>query len=294
MLVNRSPDHKPHESRASIRCIFCPGQSLCMPAAFQYPRIHTCPHPPTRPYWPPAGSWHRRAILLVSMTCKLYKGRVLLIFLVIFTLPLQMLPRARSLHRSRHLMARRPPCVRRLAPTHASASRPPKNIVSGDSGSVRDSGAVSGGAHVEYPNGVQRGVEPAAAARLSGAGHPYLVRSKAMGTSQRRAARRPGIRHGRVANHPRWPCRLDHDHARACVGGKAPQEAAPVGAASSGHLTVGLLRRLRPQPLGPAGRATLWRARSLLHRDLHPIPLMQTREHPLRGFELQAVAIRRP
>jgi hypothetical protein len=173
-----------------------------MPAAFQYPRIDTCPHPPTRPYWPPAGSWHRRAILLVSMTCKLYKGRVLLIFLVIFTLPPQMLPRARSLHRSRHLMARRPPCVRRLAPTHASASRPPKNIVSGDSGSVRDSGAVSGGAHVEYPDGVRRGAEPAAVTRLSGAGHPYMMISKETGTSQRRAAKRPGIRHGRVTNHP--------------------------------------------------------------------------------------------
>src|SRR5882724_686021 len=140
MLVNRSPDHKPHESRASLRtdarldsaarqkmddlairfhqsraAVLCHimqwslsrKETPPLHRAESYgpvchlhlhPCIHTSPHPPTRPYWPPAGSWHRQAMLLVSMTCKLYKGRVLLIFLVIFTLPPQMLPRARSLH----------------------------------------------------------------------------------------------------------------------------------------------------------------------------------------------------
>jgi hypothetical protein len=56
---------------------------------------------------------------------------------------------------------------------------------------------------------------------------------------------------------------------------EASQEARPqVVAASPGHPRVGLLRLLRPQPFCPAGRAALWRARSLLNHDLHPITLM--------------------
>src|SRR5688500_13788836 len=71
------------------------------------------------------------------------------------------------------------------------------------------------------------------------------------------------------------------------------QEAAPGGGCLPGDPRVGLLRLLWPRPLGPAGRAALWRARRLLNRDLHPIPLMETREQPLGHLELHAVAIRR-
>jgi hypothetical protein len=106
---------------------------------------------------------------------------------------------------------------------------------------------------------------------------------------QRRAFRRPWIRHGRVGHETRGPCRRCPDYPRACVRGRRPQ----VLAASPGHPRVALPRLLRPQPLCPAGRAARWRARSLLNHDLHPITLMWTREHPLRGLELQAVAIGR-
>ena len=136
-------------------CIFYICQSLCMPAASRHAHIHACPHPPTRPYLPPAGSVHRRTTPLVSMTCKLYNRRVLVIFLVIFTLPRQTLQRAPYLHRYRQLMARRLPSGRGIAPTHARAWRPPRNIVSGYSGRVQDSCAVRGCAHVEYPDGVR-------------------------------------------------------------------------------------------------------------------------------------------
>ena len=160
----------------------------------------------------------------------------------------------------------------RAGPTHARAWRPPRSIVSRDSGRVQDSYAVRGCGHVEYPDGMRRGADPAVAARLSGAGHPYTMISKEMRISEKGASRRPWIRHGKVVNHPGWPCRLEQDHARACVGGMRPRKRPHVGAAPPGHMTVGLLRLLRPRPLDPAGRAALGRARSLLNRDLHPIP----------------------
>jgi hypothetical protein len=69
-----------------------------------------------------------------------------------------------------------------------------------------------GGAYAEYPEGVRRSADLAAAARLSGAGHPCMRSRKGMETMQRRASQRPYIRNGRVGNDTGWPCRLGQDH----------------------------------------------------------------------------------